>query len=48
MWVSVYFRPSHSGTTTKRYCTPAEIEAKRERARRTLMLKFKSKNKSAA
>lgn len=33
-------------TTTTRYCTPAEIEAKRDRARRTLLLKFKSKNRS--
>ncbi|XP_060848625.1 uncharacterized protein LOC132928076 [Rhopalosiphum padi] len=35
-------------TTTTRYCTPAEIEAKRERARRTLLLKFKSKNRSVS
>ncbi|XP_025198421.1 uncharacterized protein DDB_G0271670-like [Melanaphis sacchari] len=35
-------------TTTTRYCTPAEIEAKRDRARRTLLLKFKSKNRSVS
>lgn len=33
-------------TTGTRYCTPAEIEEKRNRARRTLLLKFKSKNKT--
>lgn len=41
----MYFRIT--GDTQKRYCTPAEIEAKRERAQRKLMLKFKSRNKSA-
>lgn len=35
-------------STTTRYCTPAEIEAKRDRARRTLLLKFKSKNRSVS
>jgi len=45
----VYFSSGNAkdtSTTTTRYCTPAEIEAKRERARRTLLLKFKSKNRS--
>jgi len=47
----VYFSSGNAqstSTTTARYCTPAEIEAKRERARRTLLLKFKSKNRSVS
>lgn len=42
------FRNNGNALSTKRYCTSAEIEEKRNRARRLLMLKFKSKNKSCS